>query len=437
MSSSRLHALRLFLACLALLALSVVNCSARQLRATAVASGFDRPVGVVPDPTDPTVLFVVEQAGRIRTVRGGTVQPTDFLDLRASVLAGGERGLLGLAFAPDHATSGRLFVCFTNTNGDSVVARFRRSAGNPLRVDPATRFDLRWPGGARVIEQPFANHNGGHLAFGPDGYLYLGFGDGGSGNDPAHRAQTPGTLLGKMLRLDVRVGDDDPEGYDVPPSNPFVGRAGVLGEIWALGLRNPWRWSFDPPALGGTGALVIADVGQNAWEEIDYQPALSGGRNYGWRNREGRHDNVTALPPFSQPLRDPIFEYSHDDGHSITGGYVYRGRALGAGFVGRYIFGDFVSSRIWSIALTIDPSTGEATAGDLREHTAELGPGATSPSSFGVDADGELLIVSYAGTIYRITPVPGTTPAPPPPPPPSTGNTRHRTGPSRGTAQAR
>jgi hypothetical protein len=250
--------------------------------------------------------------------------------------------------------------------------------------------------------QPFPNHKGGNLVFGPDGYLYIGMGDGGSGDDPFHNAQNPLSLLGKMLRIDVAVSASDPEGYDVPPGNPFVGRPGVFAEIWDFGVRNPWRWSFDNPARGGTGALVIADVGQGAWEEIDYEPAGRGGRNYGWRNREGAHANVGSLPPFSTPLTDPIFEYSHAVGHSITGGYVYRGAALGSAYRARYFYADFIDNRVWSLRLTVNATTGEATATDVIEHTAELGAAASSPASFGVDAAGELYLVSYTGRVYRL-----------------------------------
>ena len=268
------------------------------IRARVFVSGLASPVAFVQDPSNPAVQFVVEQGGRIRVVSSEVLLGTDFLDLHAAIKAGGEQGLLGLAFAPDYATSRRFYVNFTNPVGDTVVARFRRSA-NPLVADPSSRFDLLW-GAARqgFIAQPFANHNGGNLAFGPDGYLYIGMGDGGAGNDPDHRAQNPAEYLGKMLRIDVSVADGHPTGYQVPPTNPFVssGPAGTLPEIWSFGLRNPWRFSFDPPAHGGTGALVIGDVGQGAWEEVDYEPAGRGGRNYGWRNREGAHDNVTSRP---------------------------------------------------------------------------------------------------------------------------------------------
>jgi glucose/arabinose dehydrogenase len=375
--------------------------AAAQLRATLFVSGLTLPVGFVQDPSDPAVQYVIEQGGKIRVVRNGTLQSAPFLDLTASIAAGGERGLLGMALPPDYGTSGRIYVNFTNPAGDTVVARFKRGAStSPLLADPASRFDLRWSTGERVIRQPFANHNGGNLVFGPDGFLYIGMGDGGSGDDPFNNAQNMSSLLGKMLRIDVSVDDGDAAGLRIPPDNPFAGSAAP--EIWDIGVRNPWRWSFDDPARGGTGALVIGDVGQNRFEEIDYEPAGAGGKNYGWRIREGAHDEVTSLPPAFLPLTEPIFEYSHSVGASITGGFVYRGSALPALFRGRYFFADFVFNRVWSIALTVNPSTGNATASDLREHTSELGsPGVTS---FGVDAAGELYFTNYgAGTISRIT----------------------------------
>ena len=374
-----------------------------QLQAQTYTSGFQSPVAFVQDPTDRTLHLVVEQRGRIRVVRNGTILGTDFLDLSGAISCCGERGLLGLAFAPDYASSGRFFVNFTNTSGDTVVARFTRSSSQTA-ADPASRFDLQLEGTRRFIEQPFSNHNGGHLAFGPDGHLYIGLGDGGSGNDPDHRAQNPAELLGKMLRIDINVPDSNAFGYRVPPDNPFVGGHPARDEIWAFGLRNPWRYSFDDVARGGTGALVIGDVGQNRREEIDYEPRGRSGRNYGWRNREGTLDNVTSRPLAYGPPIDPIFDYGRGDGVSVTGGFVYRGTRLGAAFRGRYIFADY-SGRVWSLALAID-SAGEATASDRREHTAELGGQSAlgTISSFGVDADGELYIVGHtSGRIVRIT----------------------------------
>lgn len=402
----------------ALVASGLASETEAQLKVSVHASGLTLPVAFIQDPTDRTVQFVVEQGGRIRVVRNGTVRPTDFLDLTRAIASGGERGLLGLVFAPDFATSGRFYVNFTNPAGDTVVARFHRSA-DPLVADPSSRFDLRWGGaaGPAFIAQPFSNHNGGNLAFGPDGFLYIGLGDGGSGNDPGHRAQNPSQLLGKMLRIDVNVPDAHPSGYQVPPDNPFVGGGTIAArsEIWSFGLRNPWRYTFDDPTRGGTGALVIADVGQDRWEEIDYEPPGRGGRNYGWRNREGAHDNVTSLPPAFLPLVEPIHEYDHPTGSSITGGYVYRGRALGSTYQGRYFFADFVEGRVWSIALTIDSATGDARASSLVEHTAELGGRAAigNVSSFGIDADGELYIVSYSlGRILRVLGPPSPPPTP-------------------------
>jgi glucose/arabinose dehydrogenase len=384
------------------------------LRLRVYASGFTNPLAFVQDPGDPSIQFVVEQAGRIRVVRDGAVLDTDFIDLRGAVVSGGEQGLLGLVFPPD-PTSPRFFVNFTDRSGNTVVARFRRSANNRLAADPASRFDLRWPTGFAFIRQPFANHNGGHLAFGPDGFLYVGLGDGGSGDDPDHRAQDRNELLGKMLRIDVGVADSHATGYEVPADNPFVNAAGTRREIWDFGLRNPWRYTFDDPARGGTGALVIGDVGQNRFEEIDYEPRGRGGRNFGWRNREGAHDYVTSRPPAFTPLVDPIFEYDHSVGGSITGGYVYRGSGLGPDYQGRYFFADFVRGRVWSIGLIVDASSGEARASGLLEHTAQLGGTSTlgNVSSFGIDTAGEIYIVSYSrGIVFKLA---GPLTAPPTP----------------------
>jgi glucose/arabinose dehydrogenase len=382
-----------------------------QIRFEVVATGFTTPVAFVQDPVQPNVQFVVEQGGRIRVVRDGAVLPQDFLNLTGQITSGGERGLLGLAFAPDYAVSRRFFVNFTNLAGHTVIARFLRSTTDPVVADPTSRFDLLWPDGNRFITQPFANHNGGDLHFGSDGFLYIGMGDGGSANDPFHNAQDPESLLGKMLRIDVAVADTDLEGYDAPADNPFLGPVGSL--IWAFGLRNPFRFTVDEIANGGTGALVIGDVGQNAWEEVDYGPFGRGGRNYGWRNREGAHDNVLTEGPAFTPLIDPIIEYSHAIGNVITGGVVYRGTLLGSQFVGRYFYADFGSGRIWSAFLNVDSVTGEATAQNIVEHTTELGgPSAVGNiSAFGLDANREMYIVSYSGgLIARVLSTGGTLP---------------------------
>lgn len=382
-----------------------------QIRAAVVAQGLSLPVAFVQNPSTPAVQFIVEQGGRIRVLQNGLLLASNFLDLSTAISTGGERGLLGLAFPSDYSTSGRFYVNFTDLNGDTVVARFKRSSTNALAADPASRFDLLWSTGERVIRQPFPNHNGGHIEFGADGFLYVGMGDGGSANDPGNRAQDPNALLGKMLRIDVSVADADVKGFRIPADNPFLDGQPIaaLPEIWAFGMRNPWRFSFDDTALGGTGAMIIGDVGQGAWEEIDYEPVQThGGRNYGWRIREGLHPNVTTLPAAYLPLTDPIFEYDHTTGVAIIGGAVYRGQTLGTSLRGRYLYGD-LNGRVWSLGLSVDPTTGAATVVDQTEHTAELG-GSTflgSIAAFGVDASGDLYIVQYAaGTILKVVPTP-------------------------------
>jgi glucose/arabinose dehydrogenase len=389
-----------------------------QLRSQIVVSnGLSSPVALVPDPAFGNIMYVVEQGGLVRVLSDGVLQTTPFLDLRSLTRASGEQGLLGMAFAPD--ASGRVFVNYTNLNGDTVVARYTRTPVNPLVADPATRLDLRWPSGERLIRQPFANHNGGHLAFGPDGYLYIGLGDGGSGNDPNNNGQGPNTLLGKMLRIDVGVPDSDPKGYRAPADNPFLDQQPIsaMEEIWDFGLRNPWRYSFDDFGAGATGALIIGDVGQNTREEIDYEPRGAGGRNYGWRIREGRiaTPGVPATTPAFVPLVDPIFDYTRSDGRAITGGYVYRGQALGATYRGRYFFADSETSRVWSLGLSISAATGEAIVTSVIEHTAELGGTLGPIVSFGRDLQGELYLVSIDGRIRKIVADPTSSSLPQPP----------------------
>jgi glucose/arabinose dehydrogenase len=377
-----------------------------QISSQLVTGGLSFPVAVVQDPTQANVQFVAEQGGKIRVVRNGALEPSDFLDISPLVSSGGERGLLGLAFAPDYATSRRFFVNYTREpDGHTVISRYLRSAGDPRRADPATRFDLRWPDGNTFIFQPFANHNGGDLQFGSDGHLYIPLGDGGGGNDPDHRAQNPGELLGKMLRINVAVPDADFEGYDVPADNPFAGLFGVRHEIWAFGLRNPFRVTVDAISRGGNGAIVIADVGQNAWEEVNYEPFGARGRNYGWRNREGAHDNVTTLPPAYLPLTDPLVEYSHAVGNVITGGVVYRGTGLGVALWGRYFYADFGSRHIWSVGVNVNPVTREAVSGVVIDHTGSLGGADVvgHVSSFGLGANCEVFFLSYlAGELRQI-----------------------------------
>ncbi len=269
----------------------------------------------------------------------GAPLPDAFLDITDRVRSGGERGLLGLAFPPGYADKGYFYVNYTALNGATTISRFRLIAGDPNRADPASEEILL------VIAQPYANHNGGQIAFSPrDGYLYVGMGDGGSGGDPQNRAQNPAELLGKLLRLDVEGAVGTASAYLVPPTNPYTATIGYRPEIWALGLRNPWRFSFDRQ----TGDLYIGDVGQGLWEEIDYQPASSaGGQNYGWRIMEGAHC-YNPDPCDSTGLTLPIWEYSHSAGQCVTGGYVYRGDDY-PDLAGMYIFGDYVSGAIWGL----------------------------------------------------------------------------------------
>ena len=402
------------------------------LHAQPFVTGLSFPVAMVPDPTSSARLFVVEQQGHIRVVVNGVLQATDFLNLSAVVLSGAERGLLGMAIDPAYAANRRFYVYFTrqddpatpgvNETGGLVVARFTRSVSDPLTADPASRFDFRWgstSGPTFIDHSTNANHNGGTIMFGPDGYLYIGIGDGGAAYDPPDNAQNPNKFLGKMLRIDVNVSGGNAQGYQIPADNPFVDNTPIpaLPEIWDLGLRNPWKYSFDDPARGGTGALIIADVGQDAWEEINYEPVGQGGRNYGWRIREGSNPepHVPPTTPAFLPLANPVFEYFHSSGtvvggNSVTGGYVYRGSDLSAFWRGRYFFADFSFSRVWST--NIAPGTGAFS--NIIEHTAAFGIGPVS--SFGVDTHGELYIVGYGSTnqglIYRlceITVTPGVT----------------------------
>ncbi|HLE83002.1 MAG TPA: PQQ-dependent sugar dehydrogenase, partial [Thermoanaerobaculia bacterium] len=295
-----------------------------------VASGFDRPVGIVPAGDGSGRLFVVEQSGAVRVLRAGALLPAPFLDLSGQVSCCGERGLLGLAFHPRFPADGRLFVDYTDAAGDTRIVEYRVSAADPDRADPGSARPLL------AVAQPFPNHNGGALAFGPDGFLYVGLGDGGSGGDPLNHAQNPASLLGKVLRLDVDRAEAG-LAYGIPPGNAlFPGTPGARPEIWALGLRNPWRFAFDRE----TGDLFIGDVGQNRVEEIDLLPPGSAGANLGWRLKEGTGCFQPAAGCELPGLVDPILEYSHAEGCSVTGGYRYRGAAVAA-LAGVYLYGDF------------------------------------------------------------------------------------------------
>jgi glucose/arabinose dehydrogenase len=357
-----------------------------ELTSVRIASGLASPVDLQSIPGDRTRLFVVEQGGRIRVIRGGTVLPAPFLDISGRISSGGERGLLGLAFHPSYAQNGRFFVNYTDPNGHTHVAEFHAVPAADV-ADPASERTLLF------VTQPFANHNGGGLAFGNDGMLYIGLGDGGSGGDPLRNGQNLQTALGKMLRIDVdRATTGQP--FSVPPDNPFAGSAAALPYIWAYGLRNPWRFAFDR----ATGDLYIGDVGQNAREEVDVGlAARHGGENYGWNILEGTRCFAPAANCPTAGLTLPVLDYGRNDGCSITGGAVYRGCRM-PGYQGTYFYGDFCTAMIRSFRFV----NGQPL--DQRDWTAALGRGIGSISSFGVDADGEVYVVDIDGEIYRIQP---------------------------------
>ena len=336
---------------------------------------FDNPVYVTAPPGDRRRVFVVEQSGRIRVLVGGKRRARPFLNLSGDIAFGGEQGLLSMAFAPDYATTRRFYVNFTDRNGDTRVQEFQRSRANPNRANRATRRPILF------VSQPYPNHNGGLVLFGPDGYLYVGMGDGGAGGDPENRAQNLDSLLGKLLRIDPRPGSSRS-----PSSNPFIGRAG-RDEIYAYGLRNPWRFSFDRR----TGDLYIGDVGQNAREEIDYaRRGAASGRNYGWSCFEGRRRHDTSRNcPNSTP---PVLDYDRGGGEcSVTGGVVVRDPNLPA-LRGRYVYGDYCTGVVRSFRIVNGRATGDRRAG----------LNVPSLSSFGEDARGRVYATSLNGAVYRL-----------------------------------
>jgi glucose/arabinose dehydrogenase len=341
-------------------------------------SGFEKPVELLSPPGESDKVLVVEQGGIIKKIENDAVTKDLFLDIRDRVgTRADEQGLLGMAFHPLYASNHYFYVNYTDFNGNTVIARFTAAADGQT-ADPQSELRLL------QVNQPYENHNGGGLAFGPDGYLYIGLGDGGSAGDPQTNAQNLDTLLGKMLRIDVNSTGS----YGIPKDNPFAGGGGKP-EIWAYGLRNPWRFSFDP----ATGDLWIADVGQKLWEEVDFLPAGSaGGVNFGWNIMEGSHP---YRPGSTNPgnLQNPIFEYDHNTGCSITGGFVYRGKILPE-WQGVYIFGDYCQGTIFGLIRT--PSGVDA---------KQVGKINGTISSFGVDGNGELFLMDHKnGGIYRLEP---------------------------------
>lgn len=352
-----------------------------QVRITAVTSGLSSPVGVTNADDGTDRLFVVEQRGTVRVVSGGRLQGSLFLDLRGisgGLSSGGERGLLGLAFHPSFETNRALFVYYTRGDGDLVIAELTANsagtAASASTLDPLLTIE----------HSTYSNHNGGQLLFGPDGHLYIFTGDGGGGGDPLENGQNINSLLGKTLRVAPNLSG----GYTVPAGNPYVGQAG-LDEIWSIGLRNPWRASFDR----GTDRLFIADVGQGSWEEINRQPASTGGQNWGWDCREGKHwfetGGCDTTSPW--PYTDPIAEYGHGSGDcSVIGGYVYRGTVFDD-FAGEYVLGDYCSGRLWTL-------TAGATSPSLQFHRDTP----VNISSFGESEKGEIYLTDHGGTLYRV-----------------------------------
>ncbi len=350
---------------------------ASQYQLVQYASGFTQPVLAIGAGDNSGRLFIVQQGGKISVMVNGALQDTPFLDVSSLVSRdASERGLLGLAFHPKYAENGLFFIDYTDKNGDTKVAKYKVSDSDPNAADPNSAEILLH------IEQPYANHNGGNLAFGADGYLYIGMGDGGSAGDPQHNGQNFKALLGKLLRIDVDNGTP----YGIPADNPSATDSAYAPEVWAVGLRNPWRFSFDK----ATGDLYIGDVGQNQWEEVDFQPAgTAGGVNYGWNIMEGSHRY--SGEPVPDGLTGPIFDYSHGSSCSITGGFVYRGTEL-PDLQGVYFFSDYCSGTIW------------ASYRDTSEtwHTNKFLESGANVSSFGQDDDGELYVVDHGGSILKL-----------------------------------
>jgi glucose/arabinose dehydrogenase len=369
---------------------------------TLTVDGLTQPLHITHAGDGSGRLFVVEKPGVIRIVRNGNLEPVPFLSITGRVgSSGGEQGLLSVAFPPDYATKGYFYVDYTDLNGNTVVSRFHLT-GDPDVADPASEEVIL------TVDQPYANHNGGQLAFGPDGYLYAGLGDGGSGGDPLGNGQNPATLLGKILRIDVEpvlvvppvfsathrlylplvsVGNGTP--YRIPPTNPFTQTASHRGEIWALGLRNPWRFGFDR----GTGDLYIGDVGQGSYEEIDFQPAASpGGENYGWAIMEGTHCYPSG-PCDSTGLVLPVVEYGHGPECAVTGGVVYRGPD--SALRGIYLYGDYCSGRIWGLV----QETGVWSTQELADTNLNI-------ASFGEDEAGNVYVADLNGGVYQLVQAP-------------------------------
>ena len=353
-----------------------------RIQARLIVNGLSQPVDLQSAPGDTNRLFIVEKPGLIRVFQGGALLSRPFLDISSRVSNGTEQGLLGLTFHPQFATNRRFYVDYTDGNGDTRVVEFLADAG--LDSASATEREIL------LVAQPAANHNGGQLAFGPDGYLYVALGDGGGAGGTYHNGQNLGSLLAKLLRLNVDMGSP----YSVPPDNPFVGQTGAKEETWDYGLRNPWRFSFDRL----TGDIYIGDVGQDLYEEVDYEPHQAGGKNYGWSIMEGFHC-YNASTCNKAGLTLPVAEYAHSDGCSITGGYIYRGSEIPE-LNGVYFYGDYCTGIVRSFKID------QGNAVNAQDWTSTLrtqsGGRMEQLSSFGQDARGELYLVLLTGEVYQI-----------------------------------
>jgi glucose/arabinose dehydrogenase len=375
---------------------AAANPSVPELQLTELVSGLDDPIFLSPAPGDDARLFVVEQSGTVRILRDGALVAEPFLDLGDKVETGGEKGLLGLAFHPSYASNGRFFVFYsTLAGGAALSSRVAEYTVSPPGADQAD------PNSERVLVQaakPEDNHNGGDIVFGPDGFLYIGLGDGGGGGDqhgPIGNGQKLDTLLGKILRIDVDAPTSDGTAYAIPAGNPALGD-GARPEIWSYGWRNPWRFSFD----ACTGEMYVADVGQGTLEEVDVEPANSSGRNYGWRLMEGTNcfSPDSGCDPEANNLTLPVATYGRELGQSITGGYVYRGHAIES-LRGTYLYADYQTAAFFALRMN-----GGALAQGQQNISNNLNPGrdVRQISSFGQDNAGELYVLSLAGSVYRI-----------------------------------
>ncbi len=354
---------------------AAANTRPASVRLEQLVDGLDEPLYLTQAGNGTSVLYIVEQAGKVLTYDTGTLNETPFLDIVDRVnSSGNEQGLLSIVFSSNYESDGFFFANYTAKNGDSVTSRFSANEDRQT-ADADSELVLL------TIEDPYGNHNGGLLKFGPDGMLYLGMGDGGSAGDPQNNAQDTQSLLGKMLRIDVSKASEA-EPYTIPSDNPNFGDD-AKPELWAVGLRNPWRYSFDRE----TGDLYIADVGQNAYEEVNFQPAGAGGLNYGWKLREGLEEYSGDKQP---QFTDPVVEYPHADGCSVTGGYVYRGKAI-PGLTGTYLYGDYCQGTIWKLTPNGDSWNNE----ELLKDNLRI-------SSFGEDDSGELYVLDHSGAVYKI-----------------------------------